>query len=170
MLYMVEMDLPDRSREAEWHRWYENHIRKLLGVEGFNSSQRFQSLTPTSSPFLAVHNDDGPEVFESASYRAVGGPSGTGEWRGLMTNWYRNLFDGLTELPEVEQNEKLVVIEDGSQPLPQRAADVTWLSVTGLDRSAGRRGILILKASEEPAAYDGLEGVRIFAPITAKLR
>ena len=38
-------------------------------------------------------------MFESAEYRARGGPASTGEWRALQTNWHRNLLEGSTRRP-----------------------------------------------------------------------
>ena len=170
MLYMVEMDLADRDQEAEWHAWYESHIRKLLNVDGFSGSQRFQSLTPTPSPFLAIHDVSGPELFESSAYRAVGGPSGTGAWRDRMTNWYRNLFDGLEAMPEVGDDQCLVVTEDGAAIPEARRADLTWVTSAGLDRSAERRGLLILAADDDAKDFLNTERVRVFKPISGKFR
>ena len=167
---MVEMDLPDRSREAAWHEWYASHIGKLIKVDGFHASQRFQSQTPTPSPFLAIHDVEGPEVFESASYKAVGGPSGTGEWQPLMTNWYRNLFDGLDRLPEVGTDQILVVLDEGAAAPLNLQDDVSWLSIAGLDRSAQHRGLLVLGSDTEASAFSQIEGARIFAPITGKFQ
>ncbi len=101
MLYMVEMDLPDRSREVAWHAWYVSHIRKLLTVTGYNGAQRFRALAASASPFLAIHDVDDAGVFDSAEYHAVGGPTGTGQWQALMTNWHRNLFTGCDAMPAV---------------------------------------------------------------------
>lgn len=170
MLYMVEMDLPDRSREAAWHDWYASHIGKLITVEGFHASQRFLSQTTTPSPFLAIHDVDGPEVFESASYKAVGGPSGTGEWQPLMTNWYRNLFEGMDRLPELAMDQHLIVFDAGAAAPAEHADNVIWLSVAGLDRSAQQRGILILDASVDTTSFSAIDGARIFAPITGKFQ
>src|SRR5690348_4015157 len=83
MIYMVEMDFPHPERLAEWHRWYLAHIRVLLTVPGFRASQRFRAITGTPSPYLALHEVASPALFESAEYRARGGPASTGEWRHL---------------------------------------------------------------------------------------
>jgi hypothetical protein len=140
MIYMVEMDLADGTRKPEWHDWYLAHIKKLLTVPGFNASQRFQALTPTPSPWLALHDVSSGAVFESPDYRAKGGPSGTGEWQARMTNWYRNLFDGLAEAPEVPQGAHLIVIEAGARLPAGLEGRVTWLTSVGLDRSARASG------------------------------
>ena len=50
MLYMVEMEMPDRARLAAWHDWYLNHIKKLLTVDGYHASQRFEAVTPVVDP------------------------------------------------------------------------------------------------------------------------
>ena len=55
MIYMVEMDFPHPERLPEWHAWYMAHIRVLLTVPGFRASQRFEAITPTPSPYLALH-------------------------------------------------------------------------------------------------------------------
>ena len=167
---MVEMELPDRSRESEWHDWYASHIGKLLTVDGFHASQRFLSLTPTPSPFLAIHDVDGPEIFESTSYKSVGGPSGTGEWQPLMSNWYRNLFDGLDRMPELAMNQHLIVFDEGANAPAESADKVIWLSIAGLDRSAQHRGVLVLDAEADTDPFSKINGARIFKPITGKFR
>ena len=101
MIYMVEMDMKLGDREAEWHDWYLAHIKVLLTVPGFRASQRFQSILPCLAPYLALHQVDSGELFDSPEYRARGGPSSTGEWRELHLNWRRNLLDGLAETPDV---------------------------------------------------------------------
>ena len=169
MLYMVEMELPDRSREADWHDWYVNHIRKLLTVDGYHASQRFEALTARAAPFLAIHDVVGPELFEGTGYRSVGGPSGTGEWRDVMTNWSRNLFEGCAAMPEVGADEKLVIIDDAAK-LPAAYKDrVTWLNSIGLDRNIPKRGFFTLAVDEDDAPLRAA-GLDLFKPLTAKMR
>lgn len=169
MLYMVEMELPDRAREAAWHDWYENHIRKLLTLEGYHASQRFEALGPRAAPFLAIHDVIGPELFEGEGYRGVGGPSGTGEWRDQMTNWSRNLFAGCDALPEVAMDATLVLADDAAKVSDAVRDDFTWLTCVGLDRSIPERGFLVLPAGADDAALRDA-GADLFKPITAKMR
>jgi len=104
MIYIVEMDFRNPEREADWHVWYLGHIAKLIrNVPGFRASQRFRAITPTPSPWLAMHDVASGEVFESAEYRANGGPVSTKEWRAEHQNWSRNLFSGMDNTPEVPQ-------------------------------------------------------------------
>src|SRR6476661_4432756 len=102
MLYMVEMDFRNPAREADWHVWYLGHVAKLIrNVPGFRASQRFRAITPTPSPWLAMHDVVSGAVFDSAEYRANGGPVSTGQWQTEHANWYRNLFAGIDNTPEV---------------------------------------------------------------------
>jgi len=169
MLYMVEMELPDRSRISDWHDWYNGHIRNLLTVDGYHGSQRFEALTPRRAPFLAIHDVSGPELFESAGYRSVGGPASTGEWQNVMTNWSRNLYEGCASMPEVTPGQTLAVA-DGDAKLPDAWRDrVTWLTSIGLDRDIPRRGFVVLAATDDDAPLRAA-GADLFKPITAKMR
>jgi hypothetical protein len=169
VLYMVEMELPDRSRVSEWHDWYLSHIRKLLTVEGYFASQRFEAVTPRAAPFLAIHDVAGPELFSGAGYRSVGGPAGTGEWQQVMTNWSRNLFDGCECMPEVKPRETLVLVDDAVTLPPAYRDRVTWLCSIGLDRNIPKRGFLVLPADYETTEFRAAGG-ELFKPITEKLR
>lgn len=165
MIYMVEMALLDTARRAEWDAWYVAHMRLLLSIPGIEASQRFEALAPHPSPFLALHQVRGPEVFTSAAYRAKAGPSGTGEWKDRMNNWHRNLFAGLDATPEVPMEGALVVVEEGaSVPLP-----LARLSAVGLDSSVKNRAIAVVEKRADAEALIGREGVRVCKPLTPRL-
>jgi len=170
MLYMVEMDFRNRAREADWHIWYLQHIAKLIRtVPGFRASQRFRAITPTSSPWLAMHDVVSAAVFQTAEYRASGGPAATGEWQTEHTNWYRNLFDGIDSTPEVAPDAHLLVSEGEAQVPEPVAAFVTRLASIGLDRSSQRRGIAIIPRGRLTAGLFDLAGVCIFQPISPRI-
>ena len=103
MIYMVEMRLLDTARRTEWDAWYVAHQHRLLSIPGIHASQRFEAIHAAPSPFVALHEVDGPEVFTSDAYRAVAGPSNTGEWQSKMDNWHRNVFRGLAHTPDVRR-------------------------------------------------------------------
>jgi hypothetical protein len=170
MIYMVEMDFRNPSREADWHAWYLDHVAKLIrNVPGFRATQRFRAITPTPSPWLAMHDVVSPAVFESAEYRANGGPASTGEWQTQHTNWYRNLFSGIDQTPAVPADAHLLMLEGNAKLPAPHAQPVTWLESVGLDRSAERRGIAIVPAGRLSAGLFGLAGVRVFKPITPRI-
>jgi hypothetical protein len=169
MLYVVEMDLPDRSQEVPWHRWYVSHIRKLLTVPGYNGAQRFRALAPSASPFLAIHDVAGADVFESTEYRAVGGPQGTGQWRELMTNWHRNLYAGRECMPTVGADEVLVLLDASEGIAASLAERVTWLESVGLDRSIERRGFVVLTGQQARVHVGDAEHLHLYKPISGKI-
>src|SRR5687767_12591838 len=118
MIYMVEMALLDTARRVEWDAWYVAHQHRLLSIPGIRASQRFESVRPVPSPFVAIHEVDSAEVFTSATYRAKAGPGNTGEWQTKMGNWHRNLFDGVAHSPDVPLDARLVVVEEGIETAP----------------------------------------------------
>lgn len=169
MIYVVEMDFRDAAREHDWHTWYIGHVATLIrNVPGFRATQRFRALTPTKSPWLALHEVAGPQVFTSAEYAANGGPASTGEWKDKHTNWYRNLFDGIDVIPAVPHDAHLLMGE-GDAKLP---ADLPIISLTsvGLDRTSEKRSIAIVPDGRLSAGMLALEGVRVFKPITPQIR
>jgi hypothetical protein len=170
MIYIVEMDFRNAAREHDWHTWYLAHTTHLVrSVPGFTGTQRFRCITETMSPWLALHEVAGPQVFESPEYRSGGGPASTGTWKNEHTNWHRNLFDGTRETPNVLMDQHLLMAE-GDAALPQayepRALRLTCI---GLDRSSARRSIAVVPAGGLTAAMFDMPEVRIFKPITPKI-
>ncbi len=115
MIYMVEMALLATERRAEWEAWYAAHQHHLLTIPGIHASQRFECIHPAASPFVALHEVDGPQVFTSDAYRTSAGPSNTGEWQDKMSNWHRNVFRGLDHTPDVGLDARLVLVERGCE-------------------------------------------------------
>jgi len=170
MLYMVEMDFRNPAREADWHVWYLEHVTKLIrDVPGFRATQRFRALTATPSPWLAMHDVASPAVFESAEYRASGGPASTGEWQAEHKNWQRNLFAGIDRTPEVPADAHLLVLEAGAEVPASSSASVTWLEGIGLDCSIARRGIAVVPPGRLTAGLFARAGVHIFKPISPRI-
>ena len=166
MIYMVEMALIDLSRRAAWDDWYLSHMKKLISIPGIQATQRFEVLGQHPSPFVALHQVTGPDVFTSDAYRAKAGPTGTGEWQDRMNNWHRNVLSGIDETPDVPMNGALIVVEDGaSVPIP-----VTWTTAMGLDRSIERRGFAVTATLAEATGLLGLPGVRVCKPLTLRLQ
>jgi hypothetical protein len=163
---MVEMALLDPPRRAEWEAWYAAHQHRLLSIPGIRASQRFETIHPAASPFLALHEVESAEVFASAPYRAQAGPGNTGEWQQKMNNWHRNLFDA-DHSPDVGPDARLVVLEVGSPPLPSNVP-VTWMQAVGLDRSVPRRGIAVTTPAIG-AGLAGAPGVRVLKPLAPRL-
>jgi hypothetical protein len=171
MLYFVEMDLADRSRIDAWNAWYRGHVRKLLAVPGFLAAQRFEAIGATASPFIAIYSIAGAEVLTSAAYRAKFGPDSAGEWRDRMTNWNRNLLEGIDELPEVSAEGWLAIMDRRTQSAPVLPPLFTPLRPCGLDRSIVERGLRVgAPAQDAPTTADhGAWSLRVCKPLSSKL-
>ena len=169
MIYMVEMALLDLGRRAEWDAWYVAHQRRLLSVPGFLASQRFEAIHSAEAPFVALHEVDSREVLSSDRYRAIGGPSNTGEWQARMGNWHRNLFVGIEHTPDVPMDARLLVVdEESSDNARLRHVAVRWMESVGLDLSVKRRGLAVAPpATADPLA--GAPGIRVLKPIGRRL-
>lgn len=173
MIYMVEMGFPHPERIAEWHDWYLRHIELLLTVPGFRASQRFEAIVDNPSPYLALHEVSGPELFTSEAYRNRGGPASAsvGHWSELQTNWHRNLLDGLDETPEVPADAFVLLLRDAREIAVPSGIAVHWLRSVGLDQSIRECGLAVLR---DPAPVLDLarrdDRVRLFRPITEKIR
>lgn len=170
MIYMVEMNLMETDRRAEWDDWYVSHMRMLITIPGIHATQRFECLHDHPSPFVALHEVDGPEVFVSEAYKAKAGPFGTGEWRTKMNNWYRNVLDGVVHTPEVPETGLLLVVEDGAEAGVPDGLSVTWLTAVGLDKTVERRGIAVCNDGALGRAAVGKPGIRVLKPLTPRLQ
>ena len=172
MLYMVEMDMPHAERLPAWHDWYAHHLERLVAIPGILTAQRFGAGAPTPSPYLAVYTIANAEVMTSPAYRAKAGPSSTGDWQPLMTNWFRNIVEGVDALPEIPQRGWLALadrVDDSAPPLPE---GFTALRSVGLDRSFTERGLMIGSEARTPPAPREEAGwrLRVFTPLSPQVK
>jgi len=71
-LFYVYTD-PGSVDEAEFHDWYDHeHGPARLAVPGIRSAQRYRALDDLKPPWLVLYDLDGPEVIDSAAYKALG--------------------------------------------------------------------------------------------------
>ncbi len=167
MLYMVDCGFADPAREQEWCDWYDGpKLASLLALPGWAGSQRFQAVAPIAAPWLAIHAVPGPEFFTSEIYKNAGGGN-FADWGALITNWSRNLFDGIAEAPEVPADALLAVADVAPGPAPMDGVEFTWLRGIGLDNSVPDRAIAIVPA-EATAPAGGT--VRLYRPVTPLMK
>lgn len=148
MIFNSQSGLTDRTREADWARWYEEHLRIMASVPGVFSAQRFLTTHPAHSPSLAMYGVASAEVFKGEYYLSV---RGMGEWLPLIDKrWYkRNLFEGLDRAPVVDGDQVLLVVD--RQTVDATLAPFVWLAVAGIDRSTPFRGIAVVNKNTLPA-------------------
>jgi len=169
MIYMVEMGFSAPGLRAEWDAWYLSHMKMLITIPGIRATQRFEALTAHLQPFVALHEVDGPEVFESAAYRAKAGPASTGEWQARHTNWKRNVLAGLENTPDVPMTGFLIIAESGAEGgLPPGVA-MHRVEAVGLDRSVTRRFIAVTDQPSAAVHAIGKPGIRVLKPLTPRL-
>jgi len=172
MIYMVELDwqFDDQAREAEWEKWYEEHLNLLLSVPGFGSAQRVRAVTPMNSANMAIYSINSMDVFESERYRAVAGPRSSKEYHSALSNWFRNAYEGAAMAPKIANDELLILLDsngEASQALPW---PTTWLTAAGFERKPARRGFAVIKKNELDKARGLGPGLRIFEPLTPYLQ
>lgn len=171
MIYMVEMDLGDKSLLPQFHEWYSHHLQMLLSIPGIVTAQRFESVSPTPSPFLAVYGLANPGVLDSPAYKGKAGPDSTKEWKPRLTNWYRNILSGGTA-PVVSNGGWLALYDRRTNKAPALPAGYTRLTPEGLDRTVVERGMLVGAAGTVPPAPQADEDlvVRVYRPLTEMLK
>jgi hypothetical protein len=166
MIYMVENDIADPSREAAWNTWYSAHVQRAFRtVPGWRTGQRFVAVPPSHPKYRAFYTVEAAGVMESDAYKATTGGRFPEEWRGLITSFQRNLADG-ESMPAIAMGQRLIVVDSpaGGEALP--AVPLQWWNIVGLDRSVRRRAIGIASEQEGNAiASQSLPGVGVYAPL-----
>lgn len=171
MIYMVEMDLDDPDREADWHEWYRDHIQTLLTVPGFRASQRLKSIVPSSVPFLALHQVDNFAVLDTPEFRSCGEPVSGGEWAARQVNCRGSRLEGLGSTPDVPAHCHLLVLDGARDVRVPAGISVGWLSNADPDRIDQLCGMAVVRIVPLPlvelAKIDSR--VRVYRPITEKI-
>jgi hypothetical protein len=153
MIFMSQSGLTNPARQADWDRWYIDHLVIMSGVPGISSAQRFKTATPGHPPSLAMYSVASPDVFKHPYYLSV---RGMGEWLTLIDKQYyrRNLFDGAPYAQELADTERLIVADRGA-PAPGLAGfDWTWLQCVGIDYSTAYRGITVVSVERADQVRD----------------
>jgi len=173
MIYMVDHVYTDPATEGAWHEWYAGYLRKLVSVPGIHTAQRFKAVGCAPSRYLAMYSIDSAEVYASAEYRNMGGGgSQSARFHHAYRLWTRNLFDGASRAPVVEDGQRVVVFDrekrGGNGPLESRA---TWLKAVGLHMTTKYRAFIVLDAGEAamPTSLPGSYRYEPFTPVIQKL-
>ena len=117
MIYTVECSFADPHSEAEWNAFYSlDKLPALISVSGFHTSQRFKALSAGCPVYLALHSIDGLDILTGEEYSQKGGGN-FARWQQHITDWHRNLYEGVERAPAVGETEYLVLSTTGPQPL-----------------------------------------------------
>jgi hypothetical protein len=174
MIYMVDHVYTDPATEPAWHEWYAGYLRKLVSVPGVDTAQRFKALDCKPSRYLAMYSIASESVYRSDAYRNIGGGgSQSARFHSAYGLWTRNLFEGASRAPIVEDGQRLFVVdrEKPSRDEHEQAAAVlaraTWIESVGLHMSTPYRGFVVLDADETVPVT--VAGSYVYEPFTAAL-
>lgn len=165
MIFMSQTGILDARREAEWDRWYEEHLRIMASVPGVTSAQRFRTSTSDYPPSLALYTVASADVFQDAYYLSI---RGLGEWESLVDrhHYRRNLFDGLNIAPAVPSDRCLLVAD---RDTPQHhSVNFVWLRAIAIDKSTPYRGIAVVDALTAGSIAPG-EHIGVYRPVAAQI-
>jgi hypothetical protein len=170
MIYMVDHVYTEPATEPAWHEWYAGYLQKLISVPGIHTAQRFKALGCTPSRYLAMYSIESADVYASEAYKNIGGGgSQSARFHHAYQLWTRNLFEGASRAPIVQDGQHVLVFDreerdtDGS--LTSRA---TWVQAVGLHMTTKYRAFVVLNASEAATA-PAAPGSYLYEPFTRAL-
>jgi hypothetical protein len=169
MIYTVECSFSDPVSEAEWNDFYSrDKLPALISVDGFHSSQRFKALRGGCPVYLAAHSVDGLHVLTGEAYRQKGGGN-FARWQPHITDWRRNLYDGLDRAPAVSDDEVLLLSDAGPDPLIRLGLAACALRAVELQKHPERRWLATVRCDQLPALDHLPEDIHVYAPMTVQL-
>lgn len=165
MIFMSQTGMLDARREAEWDRWYEEHLRIMASVPGVTSAQRFRTSTSDYPPSLAMYTVTSADVFQDAYYLSI---RGLGEWEALVDrrHYRHNLFDGLNIAPAVP-SDRYLLVADRDAP-EHHSVNFVWLRTVALDESTPCRGIAVVDAVTAGSIASD-ERIGVYRPVAAQI-
>lgn len=165
VLYMVECRFSDPVREQAWNDWYSGErLDELLSVPGFVGSQRHRALGRSPARYLAVHQIDGMEVFDSLAYQAIGGGGFLG-YQDCITDWVRRFFKGTGDLARTAPDEVLLLTDAPAEQVTGCGAEFAWIREvnTGARRGLARVG----PAQARELVGQGIWPIDAYVPLIA---
>lgn len=170
MIYTVECSFADPASEAEWNNFYSlEKLPALISVSGFHTSQRFRALSAGCPVYLAVHSVDNLDVLQGDEYRQKGGGN-FARWQQHITDWHRNLYDGLDRALAIGEDEYLVVSGVGPEPLIELGLTPYQMHAVAMEKSPERRWLAKLNCPADSVAEHLMEGVHIYSAMTRQLK
>jgi hypothetical protein len=136
LIYAVECSFAEPAHEQDWNSFYSGpKLSALISVTGFLTSQRLRLVEGSAPTYLALHTITGSDVLRSDEYFRKGGGN-FARWQQWITDWHRNIYDGMDRAPEVD-NEHLLLMSTAALTID---VEHEWaLAAVDLDRSPEHR-------------------------------
>lgn len=169
MIYTVECSFADPGSEAEWNDFYSlDKLPALISVSGFRTSQRFKALSRGCPVYLALHSVDGLDVLTGEEYRQKGGGN-FARWQRHITDWRRNLYDGVERAPAIAEGEYLALSARGPEPLIGLGLTPYAMHAVAMDKLPEYRWLAKVEGAKTPGVERLTEDVHVYAPMTTQL-
>ncbi|GBQ88474.1 sugar ABC transporter [Asaia krungthepensis] len=169
MIYTVECSFADAGSEAEWNDFYSlDKLPALISVSGFHTSQRLKALHGGCPVYLALHTIDGLDVLTGEEYRRKGGGN-FARWQQHITDWHRNLYDGLDRAPAVGSDEVLAVSAIGPQSLIGLGLTPSAMQAVELEKFPAQRWLARIDRARLSAIDRLPDDIHVYEAMTAQL-
>lgn len=169
MIYTVECSFTNPASEAEWNDFYtQEKLPALISVSGFHTSQRFKALSAGCPVYLAIHSIDNLDILQRDEYRQKGGGN-FARWQKHITDWHRNLYDGLDRAPAIGEDEHLVVSAIGPEPLIEMGLTPYQMHAVALEKFPEHRWLAKLVRSTDFDVEHLPKCVHLYAPMAVQL-
>ncbi|MDH6678981.1 hypothetical protein M2284_003194 [Rhodococcus sp. LBL1] len=170
MIYTVECSFAEPTREDEWNEFYSDRkLPALISVTGFHTSQRFKAISTGCPVYLALHTIDGPELLDGDEYREKGGGN-FARWQPDITDWHRNLYDGLDRAPDVAAGEYLVLSSTGPEALTRLGLVPHRMHAVAMEKNPEQRWLATTATTDFPLLASLPKDVYVYAAMTPQLR
>ncbi|WP_341987723.1 sugar ABC transporter [Azorhizobium sp. AG788] len=169
MIYTVECSFADPDSEAEWNDFYSlEKLPALISVSGFHTSQRFRALHGGCPFYLALHSIDGLDVLMGEEYRQKGGGN-FARWQQHITDWHRNLYDGVERAPSIGEGEHLALSANGPEPLIRLGLIPRAMQAVAMEKVPEFRWLAKVERGRTADLKSSPEAVHFYAPMTEQL-
>ena len=169
MIYTVECSFAEPATEAEWNDFYSlEKLPALISVSGFHTSQRFKALSLGCPVYFAIHSIDSLDILQSDEYRHKGGGN-FARWQQHITNWHRNVYEGLDRAPAIGEGEYLLSSAVGPEPLIEMGLVPLRMQAVALEKFPEYRWLAKAR-SINPGNGCLPEGVYLYQAMTAQLK
>lgn len=170
MIYTVECSFAEPTREEAWNDFYSDaKLPALISVTGFQTSQRFKAITAGCPGYLAVHTISGVDVLVSEEYRVKGGGN-FARWQPDITDWHRNVYDGIDHAPDVVTGEVLILSSTGPHELLQLGLTPRLLRAVAMEKNPERRWLSSAASTDMSLLAALPQGADVYVPMTPQLQ